>query len=216
MLNAVVWIARSGAPLRNLPERYGPWEAHTIVTVNRWMTAYMTIFFTYPAWTLNFRKYRPTPLLSRPISKTTAPERTVPPAEIDQSRGDASTKIHAAVDAYGCPVYIMISEGQRNDINFAVPVPEHIKNSSVLADRWYDSNKTTDYIYDYCGEPTIPFGKCAKYQRRCNWRLYKERHLVEKFLLKLKSFRKIAARYNRLSFTYPGFIYLVSILIWLK
>ena len=27
MLNAVVWIARSGAPWRNFPERYGPWES---------------------------------------------------------------------------------------------------------------------------------------------------------------------------------------------
>ncbi len=26
MLNAVVWLARSGAPWRDLPERYGPWE----------------------------------------------------------------------------------------------------------------------------------------------------------------------------------------------
>ena len=26
ILNAMVWIARSGAPWRDLPERYGPWE----------------------------------------------------------------------------------------------------------------------------------------------------------------------------------------------
>ncbi len=26
MFNAIVWIARSGAPWRDLPERYGPWE----------------------------------------------------------------------------------------------------------------------------------------------------------------------------------------------
>ena len=95
------------------------------------------------------------------------PGRTVPPAEIGHSRGGASTKIHAAVDAYGYPVYIMISEGQRNDINFAIPVLEHIniENSSVLADRGYDSNKLIDYIYDRGGEPTIPSRKGAKFQR---------------------------------------------------
>ena len=26
ILNGIVWIARSGAPWRDLPERYGPWE----------------------------------------------------------------------------------------------------------------------------------------------------------------------------------------------
>ena len=26
ILNGIVWIARSGAPWRDLPERYGPWQ----------------------------------------------------------------------------------------------------------------------------------------------------------------------------------------------
>ena len=130
-----------------------------------------------------------------------------PSAETGHSRGGASTKIHAAVDAYGYPVCIMISEEQRNGINFAIPVLEHIniENSSVLADRGYDSNKLIDYIYDRGGEPAIPSRKGAKFQRLCDWRLYKERLLMEKFFLKLKAFRRIAARYDKLSFTYPGF-----------
>ena len=49
-----------------------------------------------------------------------------PPNEIGHSRGGASTKIHAVVDAYGYPLYVMLSEGQRNDINYAIPVLEHI------------------------------------------------------------------------------------------
>lgn len=42
--------------------------------------------------------------------------------EIGHSRGGASTKIHAIVDAYGYPVYVMLSKGQRNDINYAIPL----------------------------------------------------------------------------------------------
>ena len=40
----------------------------------------------------------------------------------------------------------MLSEGQRNDINFAIPVLEHIniEGSSVLADRGYDSQNLID------------------------------------------------------------------------
>lgn len=47
----------------------------------------------------------------------------------------------------------MLSEGQRNDINFAIPVLEHIKieGSKVLADRGYDSFKLIDYIYEKGG-----------------------------------------------------------------
>lgn len=82
---------------------------------------------------------------------STVPEqKRGPPNEIGHSRGGASTKIHAAVDTYGYPVYMTLSEGQRNDINYAIPVLEHIniEGSSVLADRGYDSQKLIDYIYE--------------------------------------------------------------------
>ena len=139
-----------------------------------------------------------------------------PPNEIGHSRGGASTKIHAAVDGY--PLYVMLSEGQRNDINYAIPVLEHIdiEGSNVLADRGYDSNQLLDYIYERGGEPTIPSRKGAKFERHCDWWLYKERHLVEQYFLKLTGFRRIATRYDKLAATYLGFICIASILIWLK
>ena len=112
----------------------------------------------------------------------------------------------------------MISEGQRNDINYAIPLLDHIRidGSKVLADRGYDSNQLMDYIYDHGGEPTIPSRRGAKFDRRCDWWLYKERHLVENYFLKLKTFRRIATHYDKLAFTYLGFLCIVSILIWLK
>ena len=123
----------------------------------------------------------------------------------------------------------MISEGQRNDINYAIPLLDHIEidGSKVLADRGYDSNQLIDYkklperdaiyyIYDHGGEPTIPSRRGAKFERRCDWWFYKERHLVENYFLKLKAFRRIATRYDKLAFTYLGFLCIVSILIWLK
>jgi hypothetical protein len=59
----------------------------------------------------------------------------------------------------------MISEGQRNDINYAIPLLDHIEidGSKVLADRGYDSNQLIDYIYDHGGEPTIPSRRGAKF-----------------------------------------------------
>lgn len=141
-----------------------------------------------------------------------------PSSEIGHSRSGANTKIHAIVDAYGNPVYFMISEGQRNDINFAIPLLKHVnlKGSNILADRGYDSDKLIDYIYEQGGEPTIPSRKGAKFERHCDWWLYKERHLIEKLFLKLKAFHRIATHYDKLAFTYLGFLCIASILIWLK
>ncbi len=76
--------------------------------------------------------------------------------------------------------------------------------------------KLIDYIYERGGEPAIPSRKGAKFERQCDWWLYKERHLVEKLFLKLKAFRRIATRYDKLACTYLGFLCVASILIWLK
>lgn len=112
----------------------------------------------------------------------------------------------------------MLSEGQRNDINYAIPVLDHVdlEGSDVLADRGYDSMQLLDYIHDRGGEPTIPSRKGAKFERHCDWWLYKERHLVENFFLKLKAYRRIATRYDKLACTYLGFIVIASILTWIK
>ena len=64
----------------------------------------------------------------------------------------------------------MIGEGQRNDINYAIPVLEqiNIEGTQVMADRGYDSNKLIDYIYENGGEPIITSKKCAKFERHCD------------------------------------------------
>ena len=99
-----------------------------------------------------------------------------------------------------------------------IPLLDHVNSngSNVLADRGYDCNKIIDYIYARGGEPTIPSRKGAKFERHCDWWLYKERHLVENYFLKLKAYRRIATRYDKLASTFLGFICIASKLIWLK
>lgn len=100
----------------------------------------------------------------------------------------------------------------------AIPLLDHVglERGFVLADKGYDSYGLIDYIYEHGAEPVIPSRKGAKFERRCDWWLYKERHLVEKLFLKLKAFRRIATRYDKYAFTYMGFLCLASILIWIK
>lgn len=109
------------------------------------------------------------PLLFRPISIVQV-QKGGPPNKIGHSLGGASTKIHASVDSYGYPVYLMISKGQRNDINYAIPILKQINidGSHVLADHEYDSIALIDYIYDWGWAPTIPFRKNAKVERLCD------------------------------------------------
>ena len=115
-------------------------------------------------------------------------------------------------------MYFTLSEGQESDSKYAIPVLTEvdIDGSDVLADKGYDADKIIDFIYENGGEPTIPSKANRLFQRMCDWWLYKERHLVECFFQKLKNYRRIATRYDKLASVFAGFVCIASIGIWLN
>ena len=218
ILNGMIWIARSGAPWRDLPERYGAWQT-VYSRFRKWIEdGILDNIFRVLSLEAELTELSIDASIVKAHQHSAGVKKRGPSNEIGHSRGGASTKIHAVVDAYGYPVYFMVSEGQRNDINYAIPLLEHVdtSGSNILADRGYDSNQLIDYIYSHGGEPTIPSRRGAKFDCHCDWWLYKERHLVENYFLRLKAFRRIATRYDKLASTFLGFLCIVSILIWLK
>ncbi len=91
-----------------------------------------------------------------------------------------------------------------------------LSGKTVLADRGYDMNNILNLIQEQQATAVIPSRKHRKVQRKCDWWLYKERHLVECFFNKLKHYRRLATRYDKLSCTFAAFLSLASILLWLN
>ena len=85
----------------------------------------------------------------------------------------------------------------------------------VLADKGYDSNTFIELIKSKGSQAVIPPRRNRKEQRDYDKEIYKERNLVERCFLKLKSYRRIATRYERLARNYLSMLYLVSAVIWL-
>lgn len=83
----------------------------------------------------------------------------------------------------------------------------------VLGDRGYDSDEIMLYIEDPEGLHTIPPRSNRHDQRKYDKERYKERHLVENFFEKLKHFRRVATRYDKLSSSFFAFVLLASISI---
>ena len=129
-----------------------------------------------------------------------------------------TTKIHVAVDALGNPLNLLLSAGNEADINNAPPLlcTLSINGSVVNADRGYDSQPFVDWLISVGAIPNVPSRKSNKVQRECDWWVYKERHLVECFFQKIKQFRRVATRYDKLAKTFLGFVYLASICFLLK
>jgi len=127
-----------------------------------------------------------------------------------------STKIHVATEALGLPVRLIASPGQRNDIAFAHDLIDGIDADATIADKGYDADHLVDKITDAGIDVVIPPKRNRKVQRPYDSDLYKERNKIERFFSKLKQFRRVATRYDKLLANFMGFVKLAAIAIWLK
>jgi len=127
-----------------------------------------------------------------------------------------TTKIHVVVDALGNPVAISLTPGQASDVGQAAPLLEEIEPKAFLADKAYDADALIETLDERGIIPVIPPKANRVEPRETDFALYRERNLVERFFCKLKGFRAIATRYDKLANTFLAAVQLVSILFWLN
>jgi len=86
----------------------------------------------------------------------------------------------------------------------------------VMADKAYDADSMLETIKDIGAEAVIPPKRNRIVQREYDKELYKERNQVERLFAKLKEFRRIATRYDKLLVNFLGFVKIAAIFLWLK
>ena len=122
--------------------------------------------------------------------------------------------------ALGNPVALSLTPGQAADINQAVPlldqVDDRIDPEALLADKGYDSDAPVETLEARGITPVIPPKANRRAPRKTDFALYRERNLVERFFCKLKQYRAIATRYDKLAETFLAAVVLVCILFWLN
>jgi len=133
------------------------------------------------------------------------------------SRGGNTSKIHLAVDSYGLPLEFIITGGDVHDSKAANNLIERLpKAEFIIADKGYDSEIIRDKIRSNKAEPVIPRRKNSKVGNEdIDWCLYKYRHLVENAFARLKHFRAIATRYDKLKIHFESMLALACAVIWL-
>jgi transposase len=122
---------------------------------------------------------------------------------VGRSRGGLSTKIHARVDCQGRPIQLLITPGQAHDLTGAEPLLANLSRGTIIvADKAYDADRLRGHIKACGAIPNIP--NMIRRKKRFRWTkaLYRERNQVERFFNKLKQFRRIATRYDKLGASY--------------
>ena len=93
----------------------------------------------------------------------------------------------------------MLTPGQAHDLACAEPLLDSVDPQALIGDKAYDADALIDTLNRREITPVIPSKANRKTQRACDFALYCERNLVERFFNKLKHFRAIATRYDKLA-----------------
>ena len=110
----------------------------------------------------------------------------------------------------------MLTPGQVHDLTCAEPLIDGADPGALLADKAYDADTLIETLTQHKITPVIPPKSNRKVQRACDYALYCERNLVERFFNKLKHFRAIATRYDKLARNFLAGVQLASAMILLN
>ena len=120
------------------------------------------------------------------------------------------------VDALGNPLALSLTGGQVHDITQAEALLALIEPAALLGDKGYDADHFVDRLTARAIKVVIPPKSNRKVKRDCDFALYCERNLVERFFCIIKHFRAIATRYEKTARNFLAGLHLVCGLAWLK
>ena len=120
------------------------------------------------------------------------------------------------VDALGNPLALSLTGGQVHDITQAEALLALVDPEALLGDKGYDADHFVDSLSARAISVVIPRKSNRKIKRDCDFALYRERNLVERFFCIIKNFRAIATRYEKTARNFLAGLHLVCALAWLK
>jgi transposase len=214
LLNAILYVAEHGCKWRGLPQRFGNW--HTIYTrMNRWAKSGVldNVFEKLQREQLVRLKIEAVSLDSTLVKvhpDGTGALKKNGPQSIGQSRGGWTTKVHLVAADARTAITFALSPGESSDavegrelLGGIGPLPAPLY---LIRDRAYEDNATRQLALELGWVPVVP----PKSNRLEPWHydkaMYRRRNQVERLFRRLKSFRRLFSRFDKLDIMFLAFL----------
>src|SRR6478752_6169760 len=215
VISGIVHVLKSGCRWCDCPPEYGP----STTIYNRFVR-----WARRGIWENLFRelsgKGRSTDMQMRLHARESSPlSRRRKSGEqkqaVGRSRGGRNTKIHALADVKGRLIAILLTGGEAHDCPVAERLIRRVKPSKrMLGDKAYDSAELREEPDEHATKSIIPNRSNRKQPFSFSARLYKLRWRIEAAFNRLKDFRRVATRYDRLARNYLASVCLAAALAW--
>jgi len=113
-------------------------------------------------------------------------------------------------------VRVTVTGGQAADITQAEALLDGLAPGAVVADKAYDSDELVAAVEGRGAEAVIPPRSNRRVERAYDAHLYRQRGLVERFIGRIKEFRRVATRYEKKAQNFLGFVHLACIMDLLR
>jgi transposase len=216
-LSGIWWILVTGCQWNQLPERYGKWNS-VYRFHNRW--AKRGVFQRMIEQTVRAAEADEFKIIDATHIKVHQDachfSQSAEQQGFGKTKGGRNSKLSAVTNSKGKLVNLKLVPGNESDMKSATEVLGEVEGLVVLADRGYDSNAIRQYVFDNGGFPNIPGRSNRKIQPFYLKEVGKRRHVVENFFGRIKRFRRVCTRYDRLAETYLSFVFLAALMDWLR
>lgn len=119
-------------------------------------------------------------------------------------------------DALGNPLAFTLTGAQQADITQAPALMAAVDTPQVvIADKGYDADALVESIEQAGSKAVIPPRSNRRHPRTFDQHRYRARHLIENLFARLKQFRRLATRYDKLDKHFTAFVFLASICVWM-
>lgn len=214
-IEAIIFRMKKGIPWRDLPKQFGKWNSiyrrfkawsdrgiwesisELLLPIPDFSTGYVDS--TY------IRVHQHAFGCSRKIDSL-----------IGRSSGGPTTKIHAVVDKNGKIIYKLLTKGNAHDCPVGEQIAEELEGvlGEFVADKAYDSDTLRDLIERNDAIAVIPRkSNSTKPKRGFHKTKYKKRHKIENFFAKIKNYRAVATRYDKLPSVFLSTVTITTIVL---
>ena len=213
---AAIWyVLRTGCPWRDVPAYYGPWSS------------------IYTRW----RRWGASGLWRRLLARLSRRAKGVlrhldcshiklhqhganPPGgqlaqAIGRTKGGLNTKLAAVVDQHGRAVAVRLAPGPQHDLLAVAPLLRCVRHHRVVADKGFDADAFREGLRAQHTSCCIPPRQGRLHPARFHRGYYSHRHHVENFFCRIKKYRRISTRYDKLAVTFLAFVQFAAVLDWL-
>jgi transposase len=216
MVEAIFYVLRVAVAWRDLPPCYGPWKS-VYTRWRRWCAQglwqeILTLLSRRAQGRLRFIDGSHIKLHQfgcNPAGGQAA-------QAIGRTKGGLNTKLCAVVEGEGRLMAAVIAPGQTYEVEAAAPLLEKLRKILLVGDKGFDSDALRRQMLAQGCLVSVPPRSGRRAPAWHHRGFYRQRHKIENFFQRIKIYKRISTRYEKLALTFLNFILLAAVLDWLK